>query len=478
MKRLILLGLAFIAVSCATDGAAAAVIASYDAARDGRPEVYADNPTNQGWTSYHNTLGDPTLNTAGHVAGPVDVTGAYQGTAAPVAWRINDQGGSAPQYRQTITDSLDLMASNPAGWKLESDVRFRTATYQLGFFVADADWDIGAQQAYWFRVVSSAPSGGNVVLNIGSAGNVNTGIAYDADKFYNVVLESVFTNPFRYTVTVDGTKLAGDFAPLGYTSAAIQGALFGSNSSGGTGIVGDLASYTLRTPSQRVLFSHHGANDPVSDEGWTQVGSPATGIYAETVIDDGGYDAWKVVDNTTAGALNYQYDLTPAMEDILGEAGWRMRARIRVEDEANSIESAVGMQVALDTIDRVFNLGLSLDGAGNTLFGFNSSGSDFTTISGSVEGTGYHLYEMVYDPNDETVSLFVDGEEKISGFAGRAYPGLHRVLFGANSSAGTGTGYYNMVEFIVVPEPGSIIILFGLLLTTLAFRPRRRLQLG
>jgi hypothetical protein len=473
MKRLMfLLAAAAAVLAWAADGRAA-VIASYDAARDSRPELYADNPTAQGWTSYNNTLGDPTLNTPGHVAGPVDVNGVYQGTDAPLAWRINDQGSAAPQYRQPITSHLDLMASNPAGWKLESDVRFNTSTYQLGFYVADADWDLGSSSAYWFRVVSSAPTAGNLVLNIGAAGNVNTGIAYDPSKFYNVVLESVFANPFRYTVTIDGTKLADDFAPLGYTSAAIQGALFGSNSSGGTGIVGDMASYQLTAPCRRVLYSHYGSNDPVGDEGWTQVGTPSAGLYAEAVTNDGGYDAWKVIDSTSAGALNYQYDLTPAMEEILLDNGWIMRGRIRVEDDPNSIDSAVSMQVALSPISRVFNLGLSLDGQGNTLFGFNTSGSDFTTVSGSVEGTGYHLYEMVFDPTDHTVSLFVDGDEKISGFGGRSYSGLHRVLFGANSSAGTGTGYYNMVEFIVVPEPGSLVLLLSLALATLTVRARR-----
>ena len=348
MKRLILLGVAFIAVSFATDGAAAAVIASYDAARDGRPEVYADDPTNQGWTSYYNTLGDPTLNTSGHVAGPVDVTGGYQGTVAPLAWRINDQGGSAPQYRQPITSYLDLMASNPAGWKLESDVRFNTSTYQFGFFVADADWDIGDQQAYWFRAVSSAPSGGNLVLNIGSAGNVNTGIAYDPNKFYNVVLESVFTDPYRYTVTIDGTKLAGSFAPLAYSSSSsIQGALFGSNSSGGTGIIGDMAAYQLTAPSQRVLFSHYGANDPTT-EGWTLVDTSAGQLNAQAVLNDGGYDAWRTTDNSTAaGNLNYQYVPTLLEDEVLVENGWIMRGRIRVEDEANAIDTAVAMQVGL-----------------------------------------------------------------------------------------------------------------------------------
>ncbi len=167
MKRLMLVGIALAGATWATHGAAGAVIVAYDAARDGRPEVYADDPAGQGWTSYYNTLGDPTLNTSGHVAGPVDLNSVYQGADAPLAWRINDQGGSAPQYRQTITGALPLMAGNPAGWKLESNVRFNTSTYQLGFFVADADWDIGDQQAYWFRVVSSAPSGGNLVLNIG-----------------------------------------------------------------------------------------------------------------------------------------------------------------------------------------------------------------------------------------------------------------------------------------------------------------------
>lgn len=123
----------------------------------------------------------------------------------------------------------------------------------------------------------------------------------------------------------------------------------------------------------------------------------------------------------------------------------------------------------------MFQLGLSVDANDNTIFGLHN-GNNFTSVSGSVEGVGYHLYEIVYDPATQTIDLFVDGDELISDFAGRNFANLRQVLFGANSGGGTGTGYYNMVEFVVLPEPGGIVLLLSLLLPVLSLRPRRRPQ--
>ncbi len=173
------------------------------------------------------------------------------------------------------------------------------------------------------------------------------------------------------------------------------------------------------------------------------------------------------------GNLNYQYVPTLLEDEVLVENGWIMRGRIRVEDVANTIDTAVAMQVGLASTSQLFQLGLSVDANDNTIFALHN-GSNFTSVSGSVEGVGYHLYEIVYDPDTQTIDLFVDGDELINNFAGRNYANLRQVLFGANSGGGTGTGYFNMVEFVVLPEPGGIILLFSLLLPILSLRPRRR----
>ena len=237
-------------VALASHTEAETIIAEYDAASAGRPNAWADNPVNQGWTADSITESG-TWGAGEQNAGPVDVDGDDQGTDSPIAWRIHDQDSRGPKYRQAISDTqLDLMESG--GWRLTANIRFATAMYSVGFHVADADWDVDGDgtdgKCYMFRIVSvnPDPNDGSMIIQVGSNTNVDTGIAYDATSFYDVVLQSVAGNPYEYTVEIDGTVLLGTYSPYYYASLSVgEGGLFGSNSGGGTGIMGDVASYRL-----------------------------------------------------------------------------------------------------------------------------------------------------------------------------------------------------------------------------------------
>ncbi len=243
--------------------------------------------------------------------------------------------------------------------------------------------------------------------------------------------------------------------------------------------VATLLATSVPAPAE-IVYRHFGSADPEADEGWPKA-TRGTGCSAVAVPDDaafGSHAAWKVDDanpsSSVGNGLNYSHDLTPALEARARAEGWILRSFLRVEDTPNTTGGAISLDTIFDTLNRRFALQFGVDGGGNTLFQFiGGSGS-------SVSGVGYHLYEMRFDTATETVDLFVDGDEKISDFGGANFTNsnYHRVLFGANSSGDTGTGYYNMVEFEIVPEPGSLSLLLaaaGVALLACLSRRRKRI---
>jgi len=230
---------------------------------------------------------------------------------------------------------------------------------------------------------------------------------------------------------------------------------------------GDLAAAITMQP----LFRHVGDADPYLDEAWSQriVG---TGI---TVGPEPAEDAWKVADQSSAGGNGYGYflELTEQEQAAALSQGWILQMTLRVEDLPNTVGGAVGAQVAFPgPMNRIFTLGFGTDQDGNPIAGIYT-GSGFTQ-SAPIPGDGYHDYEMIFDPDTQTVDLLADGVEILSNHFGYTHTGgINRVLFGANSSADTGTGYYRFVQFQIIPEPSTFVLL-GLGGLGLLFGRRRR----
>ena len=231
---------------------------------------------------------------------------------------------------------------------------------------------------------------------------------------------------------------------------------------------GDMAARLLAQP----VFRHFGDADPYLDEAWSRrvVGS---GI---TVGPEPGENAWKVDDQNSAGGNGYAYflELTPEEQAAALAQGWELRMALRVEDIPNTVGGAVGAQVAFPgPMNRIFTLGFGTDAAGNPIAGIYEGGGVWDRSS-PIPGDGYHYYEMIFDPVTQTVDLFADGVEILTNQFGYTHTGqINRVLFGANSSADTGTGYYRFVQFQIAPEPSTLVLL-GLAALGLLFRPRRR----
>jgi hypothetical protein len=230
------------------------------------------------------------------------------------------------------------------------------------------------------------------------------------------------------------------------------------------------------------VFLHQGALNPVTDEGWTgYIGTGGATTAAPVVNDLGsGYDAWAVDDNSTAfDTLRYYYeDLTTAEVNEGNLAGWRLSFRVRVVNTPDALATInVGginylwSDVAATYRDgsRDWYLGIASQADGDPIIRLpNSTSSLASTYALEGGGSGYHLYELVYDPSAASADLFVDGVELVSNIVGNTTAaGQKRVMWGAMHSPDTGQGNYNFVRFAnspapaPVPVPGAALLFAG-----------------
>jgi hypothetical protein len=134
---------------------------------------------------------------------------------------------------------------------------------------------------------------------------------------------------------------------------------------------------------------------------------------------------------------------------------------------------------------RRFDIDLGLDASGDTIVdlanavSFNGGTVFSSTPFGSpvtIPGNEYHLYQLSYNPITATATLFVDGVEKVSGYAGAAISGgatanNYGLAFGAVDDA---TGNFARVELdsgqLGAPEPGTLYLITSLALSVICFR--------
>ena len=194
-------------------------------------------------------------------------------------------------------------------------------------------------------------------------------------------------------------------------------------------------------------------------EGWV-LGGGGIGISEGAVQIDPveGLAAWNINDTSTASSSTGNYSMTPTTAQMkrAAEEGWVLSARLRLVDSPDDLDASVFAEYAsnIDGLNRKFGM----------IFGSNADGdplvSFFQDQSICLEGlgSGYHLYELKYDPVAGTADLFVDGVEYLSDYAGIDNTNLvARVIWGAAQSNSTGNANYNMIYFrnsLAEPLPG------------------------
>lgn len=207
------------------------------------------------------------------------------------------------------------------------------------------------------------------------------------------------------------------------------------------------------------IIEHVGAADPAT-EGFTPNGNPGLG---SPLADDGGVAAWAIND-TDDTELTYQYHYSPTELADMGTFGWIMRANIRIPTVSKALDSTAFVQSRQG--DERYMLRWSTDASGNPTV--HILGAD----SAAITGSGYHLYELVYDPAEGSADLFVDGSEVLSDQGPNIDAGTELMAWGSGSTSGhdPGAGNWNAVSIEVIPEPASLALLLAG--TVLALRRR------
>ncbi len=200
-----------------------------------------------------------------------------------------------------------------------------------------------------------------------------------------------------------------------------------------------------------VVVEHVGSRRPTT-EGWRNLLPPDPLVCEGPLEADGPtmIPAWYIDDNAgyDGGALCYQRELAPAEVDAAVRGGWVLRARLRVVDVPSEVSDCV--RVSLFDGRRYWAL----------LFGSETNGDPVVRLpeqdrggpSVTVAGSGYHLYELRYDPQTDAATLFVDGAKRIGTFAGQEWPVAPSVRWGSGDSQGRGQGNYNLVQFEVLRD--------------------------
>ena len=218
------------------------------------------------------------------------------------------------------------------------------------------------------------------------------------------------------------------------------------------------------------LALHSGANDPTS-EGWTKVSNPNS-VFAGPELNDqnSGLDAWKI-DDFGAGFLFYSRVITSTDNANATANGWRLSARLRIVDTSGGnigVDASPFMAYRNGTTNYQIHFRADADGDPIAYMATSFSppaGAQFTLQGG---GSGYHLYELDFNPATGT-SLSIDGTVALSSAVGSPLDSGAVVLFGAGSSSPTGQANFNLVQFespipvSIVPVPATLpLLLVGL----------------
>jgi hypothetical protein len=221
-----------------------------------------------------------------------------------------------------------------------------------------------------------------------------------------------------------------------------------------------LAAVALANGTQIAL--HEGSNDPET-EGWTRERS-FSNVDTFPISNDlgSGIDAWAVYDNGFSDGY-YQYNLTPEQGALASTFGWKLTTTIRVVDFVELSPTDSATKVGFGSYDLKF--GALSDGTPQvSVYGI----SDILTLNGL--DSGYHLYELVFDPSENNADLFVNGYLQASDLISTTTASPANVMFGSTVGNGeggvgaTGRANYSLVNLQAVPEPNSIVLVIAGLL--------------
>lgn len=205
---------------------------------------------------------------------------------------------------------------------------------------------------------------------------------------------------------------------------------------------------------------HVGDTNPVS-EAW--VASNAGMVANNGPINDNGTPAWNINDDSATGRAAWTRSLRPAQVDEALAEGWTMKGSVNVLGLDDVPDGGIEMSVYPNS-HVGYTLWFGADSSGNPIvaeFGGNLAEAPFALgRSVTLDSTGFHDYEMVYDPDTQTVDVFANGalliDDMLAATRQTTSP-LNRILWGSNAGAGVGEANFSYVEFIIGEDSGGLV---------------------
>jgi len=195
-----------------------------------------------------------------------------------------------------------------------------------------------------------------------------------------------------------------------------------------------------------LIASHTGLNDP-STEGFVLSDSSAV---AGPVSGDMGLDAWSV--DSTGGYYNHRFTVGAAEVTDANSNGWLLSMTLRLVDAPDAMDFGVSADYV--SSGGIFRIGFGTQADGDPIVGLDTD-SGVTLFEFEGGGTGYHNYQIHYDPTTGSATLSIDGTVRLSGWTGRTGPAPSLLNFG---SYGPGHANWNEFTFSSVPEPGAAVL--------------------
>ncbi len=211
-------------------------------------------------------------------------------------------------------------------------------------------------------------------------------------------------------------------------------------------------SVALQTTPAAAAFSieYQAPADPTTQGFSAFVSVPPAPQVFGPIANDLGYPAWSISGLGLSSQFGYLSGaLTAAQRADINSQGFTLTLRGRVlQGNAPAFDAGYNTVIGwalLDTGSRRYDLVLGVNSSGNTVAVlvtyYDAAGPGGSTRgygpTYALNDAGYHTYDLVFNPQTQSASLFIDGVERLSGYTGHTnYLNDYGLIFGATSGGG------------------------------------------